>query len=42
MDGSIVIAMPVHPSIFAMFLAIAIAYLAYSLIKLVVSMWTGG
>jgi hypothetical protein len=41
MDGTLVVALPVSPGVFAAFLAICIAYLAYAAIKLVVSLWTG-
>ena len=33
--------LPVHPAIFGLFLAIAIAYIAYAIAKFVISIWTG-
>ena len=41
MDTTIEIWLPVHPGIFAIFLALALAYLAYAAAKFVISIWTG-
>lgn len=36
-----VIMFPVHPAIFGVFLGAAAAYVAYGVVKVVISLWTG-
>jgi len=41
MGGNILVYFPAPPGVFAIFLGVLVVYLAYSLIKVVVSLWTG-
>ncbi len=41
MDGTIAIILPVHPLIFAIFLAVCVVYLIYSIAKFIISLYTG-